>query len=70
MPTNNGGSFFFSRKNLAGIAIATLIIALHLVIGLGAFWPVVAIAGYGAAVALTPKTLRRRNSLRFRQLPN
>lgn len=55
MPTNNGGSFFFSRKNLAGIAIATLIIALHLVIGLGAFWPVVAIAGYGAAVALTPK---------------
>lgn len=62
MPTNNRGSFFFSWKNAAGIAIATLLIAVHLIIGLGAFWPLVAVAGYGAAVALIPSTPARRTS--------
>ncbi|BAU95758.1 hypothetical protein N24_1496 [Corynebacterium suranareeae] len=63
MPTNNAGSFFFSRKNLAGIAIATLIIALHLLIGLGVFWPIVAVAGYGAAVALIPSKPQQQASI-------
>jgi hypothetical protein len=47
-------SFFRSRKNLVGMIIAVLVVGLHLVVGLGVLWPVVALAGWGAGVALTP----------------
>lgn len=53
MPTSNSG-FFTSRKNIVGMLVATLIIVVHLVTGLGVFWPLVAVAGYGAGVLLTP----------------
>lgn len=47
-------NFFLSRKNLVGMLIATAILVVHLVAGLGFLWPVVALAGWGAGVALTP----------------
>lgn len=47
-------NFFLSRKNLVGMIVAAAIVAVHLVLGLGVLWPVVAFAGWGAAVALTP----------------
>ena len=53
MPTSNSG-FFTSRKNIVGMLVATSVIVVHLVAGLGVFWPLVAVAGYGAGVLLTP----------------
>lgn len=47
-------SFFLSRKNLVGMIIAVVVIVVHLVVGLGFLWPVVAALGWGAGVALTP----------------
>lgn len=47
-------NFFLSRKNLVGMLIAATILVIHLVLGLGFLWPVVALAGWGAGVALTP----------------
>lgn len=49
-----GGNFFTSRKNLVGMVLAVLVIALHLAVGLGFLWPVAAVAAWGAGVALTP----------------
>lgn len=48
------GNFFTSRKNLVGMILAVLVIALHLAVGLGFLWPVAAVAAWGAGVALTP----------------
>ncbi|MFC6146651.1 hypothetical protein [Corynebacterium nasicanis] len=47
-------NFFLSRKNLIGMVLAAAIIVVHLVLGLGFLWPVVALAAWGAGVALTP----------------
>lgn len=47
-------SFFRSRKNFVGMLVAAAVVGLHLVLGLGVLWPVVALAGWGAGVALTP----------------
>ncbi|MHA2788899.1 hypothetical protein ACXZ66_07105 [Corynebacterium sp. S7] len=63
MPSNNehtddtgvNTNFFNSRKNAVGIIAAVLVIVVHLAVGLGALWPVVAIAAWGAGVALTPE---------------
>ncbi|BAC18348.1 hypothetical protein [Corynebacterium efficiens YS-314] len=37
-----------------GMLVATSVIVVHLVAGLGVFWPLVTVAGYGAGVLLTP----------------
>lgn len=58
MPTSDR-SFLFSRRNIVGVVLAAAVIVLHLVVGLGVLWPVVAAAGYGAGVALTPARRRR-----------
>lgn len=47
-------NFFSSRRNVIGLVVAALILVLHLIVGLGALWPVVALAGWGAAFALVP----------------
>ncbi|MDO5668913.1 MAG: hypothetical protein Q4G50_02800 [Corynebacterium sp.] len=51
MATNN---FFLSPKNLVGMIIAVVVIVVHLIVGLGFLWPLVAALGWGAGVALTP----------------
>ncbi|WP_018296315.1 hypothetical protein [Corynebacterium lubricantis] len=48
-------NFFKSRKNLVGIIAAVLVIVIHLAVGLGALWPVVAVAAWGAGAVLTPE---------------
>ncbi|WP_256019711.1 hypothetical protein [Corynebacterium sp. CCUG 65737] len=54
------GNFFTSRKNKVGMSLAALVIILHVIlimatgVGLGFLWPVVAVAAWGAGVALTP----------------
>lgn len=48
-------SFFRSRQNLVGVVVAFLVIIVHIVVGLGVLWPLVAICGWGAGVMLTPK---------------
>lgn len=53
MPTSDR-NFLRSRRNIVGMLLAIAVIMLHLLVGLGALWPVVALAGYGAGVALTP----------------
>lgn len=35
--------------------LAIVVIVIHLVVGLGVFWPVVALAGYGAGVSCSPQ---------------
>ncbi|MGP6174863.1 hypothetical protein [Corynebacterium sp. A21] len=50
----NSGSFFNSRGNLIGMVLAILVILVHLIVGLGFLWPVVAIAAWGASAALIP----------------
>lgn len=51
MPTSN---FFTSRANFVGITLALVVLVAHLVLGLGALWPLAAVAAWGAGVALTP----------------
>lgn len=51
MATNN---WFFSRRNMVGMTLAILAIAVHLVVGIGYLWPVVALCAYGIGVAITP----------------
>lgn len=43
-----------SRKNIVGMVLAIITVVLHLVIGLGTFWPIIAAAAWGIGVALTP----------------
>ncbi len=59
VPVAGNGSFFTSRKNLVGMTLATLVIVLHLALGLGFLWPVAAAAAWGAGVALTPSPKRK-----------
>lgn len=51
MDTNN---WFFSRRNVAGMILAIIAIALHLAVGLGSLWPLVALCAYGVGAVLTP----------------
>ena len=53
--TDADSSFFRSRQNLVGVVVAFLVIIVHIVVGLGVLWPLVAICGWGAGVMLTPK---------------
>ncbi|MBA5243645.1 hypothetical protein [Corynebacterium haemomassiliense] len=59
MASNNvsGNAFaryFASPKNQVGLVLAILVVVLHLVVGIGVYWPVAALAAYGAGAALTP----------------
>lgn len=55
MDSNNAFSnYLISRKNQVGLALAILVVVLHIAFGFGALWPVAAIAAYGAGAALTP----------------
>ena len=54
-PVAKEPSYFTSRKNILGMASAGAVIALHVVVGLGFLWPVVAAASYGGFALLTPE---------------
>lgn len=56
MPTNNVWTALSSRKNIVGMVLAIVAIIVHLVIGLGPLWPVIAVAAWGIGVALTPSS--------------
>lgn len=51
MDTSN---WFFSRRNVVGLILAIVAVVIHLAVGLGTLWPVIAIAAWGVGVALTP----------------
>lgn len=51
---NAAARYFASAKNQVGLVLAILVIVLHLVVGIGMYWPVAALAAYGAGAALTP----------------
>lgn len=53
-PEPQDSSFLRSRKNKLGITAAVGVVALHLVVGLGFLWPVVAAASYGGVALMTP----------------
>lgn len=53
--TSSGGGFLNSPANIVGLVLAISVVVLHLVVGLGFLWPVVAIAAWGASVALLPR---------------
>ena len=59
MASNNASGnafarYFASPKNQVGLVLAILVVVLHLVVGIGVYWPVAALAAYGAGAALTP----------------
>ena len=59
MASNNASGnavarYFASAKNQVGLVLAILVVVLHLVVGIGIYWPVAALAAYGAGAALTP----------------
>lgn len=53
--TSSGGGFLNSPANIVGLVLAIAVVLLHLTVGLGFLWPVVAIAAWGASVALLPR---------------
>ena len=54
-PSGNAAArYFASRKNQVGLVLAILVVVLHLVVGIGIYWPVAGLAAYGAGAALTP----------------
>lgn len=57
------GNFFNSRGNVLGMILAITVILVHLVFGIGFLWPVVALATWGAAVALIPDGGGRADAL-------
>ena len=52
---SSGGGFINSPANIVGLILAIAVVLLHLTVGLGFLWPVVAIAAWGASVALLPR---------------
>ena len=54
MDSSNSTNYLLSRKNQVGLLIAILVVVLHIAFNFGPFWPVAAIAAYGAGAALTP----------------
>lgn len=60
MATNNSGGggfmgFMNSPANIVGLILAIAVVIFHLTVGLGYLWPVVAIAVWGACVAVLPR---------------
>lgn len=53
--TSSGGGFLNSPASIVGLILAIAVVLLHLTVGLGFLWPVVAIAAWGASVALLPR---------------
>lgn len=53
--TSSDGGFLNSPANIVGLILAIAVVLLHLTVGLGFLWPVVAIAAWGASVALLPR---------------
>ena len=53
--TSSGGGFLNSPANIVGLILAIAVVLLHLTVGLGFLWPVVAIAAWGVSVALLPR---------------
>lgn len=53
--TSSGGGFLNSLAKIVGLILAIAVVLLHLTVGLGFLWPVVAIADWGASVALLPR---------------
>lgn len=51
---NAAARYFASAKNQVGLVLAILVVVLHLAVGIGIYWPVAALAAYGAGAALTP----------------
>lgn len=49
-----GPPFWRSRANLVGVGLAALVIVIHLAVGLGFLWPIVALAAWGTGALLTP----------------
>lgn len=49
------GGFMNSPANIVGLILAISVVIVHLVVGLGFLWPVVAISAWGAAVAALPR---------------
>ena len=59
MDSNNSSAgkaarYFASPKNQLGLVLATLVVVVHIAVGIGLFWPVAAAAAYGAGAALAP----------------
>lgn len=52
---SSGGGFLNSPANIVGLILAISVVLLHLTVGLGFLWPVVAIAAWGVSVALLPR---------------
>lgn len=48
--------FFNKRSQIVGAVLAVVVILMHVIVGLGFLWPVVAIGAWGAGAALTPPT--------------
>lgn len=57
MVTSNpgGGGFLNSPANIVGLILAIVVVIVHVTVGLGFLWPVVAIAVWGASVAVLPR---------------
>lgn len=54
MASSNSTNYLLSRKNQVGLLVAILVVVLHIAFNFGPFWPVAALAAYGAGAALTP----------------
>ena len=52
--------FLLSRPNLVGVIVAVLIVIIHVTVGLGALWPLVAVCGWGASVLLVPAPAQKQ----------
>lgn len=51
---NPVGPYLASRRNQVGLLLAIVVVVLHIAFGFGAYWPIAALAAYGAGAALTP----------------
>lgn len=55
---NPVGAYLASRRNQVGLLLAIVVVVLHIAFGFGAYWPIAALAAYGAGAALTPPPKR------------
>ena len=49
--------FWLPNRQMVGVTLALIMVAVHLTVGLGFLWPIVIGAAYGAGVLLTPANL-------------
>lgn len=55
---NPVGAYLASRRNQVGLLLAIVVVVLHIAFGFGAYWPIAALAAYGAGATLTPPPKR------------